>query len=86
VSCDHATVIQGTTLGAGIIECGRLYGPQRRITFVVTSCSGYYDKSLPSLYHLESIAWILRTDTKRASVGFVRAKELPEDERHVLDE
>ena len=86
VSCRHATVIQGTTLGQRIIDCGRLWGPHRRITFVVTSCTDYIDKNHASLYHMESIAWILRTDTKRASMGFVRAKDLPEDDQHVLDD
>ena len=49
-------------------------------------CTGYSDKSLPSLYHMEDIAWILRSDTKRKRVGlgFVRSRDLKFEERHRL--
>lgn len=86
VTCRHATVIQGTSLRERVIDCGQLYGPDRRITFVVTSCTGYSDRRLPSLYDMENIAWVLRTDAKRKTIGFVRARELKYEDRHVLDE
>ena len=40
----------------------------------------------PSLYRMEDIAWVLRTDTKRNQVGFVRSKDLKINERFVLEE
>lgn len=86
VTCRHATVIQGTSLRDQVIDCGQLDGSDRRISFVVISCTGYSDKRLPSLYDMESIAWVLRTDTKRKTIGFVRARELKYEDRHVLDE
>ena len=86
VTCRHATVIQGTSLQEQVIDCGQLYGRDRRITFAVSSCTGYSDRRLPSLYDMESIAWVLRTDTKRRTIGFVRARELKYEDRHVLDE
>lgn len=50
----------------------------------MTSCTGYADKSMPSLYYMEDIAWILRSDTKRKQVGFVRSRDLKFEERHRL--
>jgi len=85
LSCRSATLINGPRLTDQIITCSRL-GDGDRITFVVTSCTGYSDKSLPSLYHMEDIAWILRSDPKRKQVGFVRSRDLKLEDRHVLDE
>lgn len=85
-TCRHATVIQGTSLREQLVDCGRLYGNRSRITFPVTSCSGYSDRRSPSVREMEEIAWILRTDTKRNSIGFVEAKKLRPKDRYVLDD
>jgi hypothetical protein len=34
---------------------------------------------------MEEVAWVLRSDTKRKKVGFVEARKLSDDERHVLE-
>lgn len=65
------------------ITCSRL-GDDNRIRFTVTSCTGYSDKTLPSLYHMEDIAWILRSDSKRKQLGFVRSRDLKFEDRHRL--
>jgi len=52
----------------------------------VASCTGYADRSLPSLYDLEDVAWVLRSDARTKKIGFVRARDLKYAERHVLDE
>ena len=39
---------------------------------------------MPSLYHMEDIAWVLRSDTKRKQVEFVRSRDLKFEERHRL--
>jgi hypothetical protein len=85
LSCRSATIISGPRLADRIIACSQLE-KNDRITFVVTSCTSYSDKSLPSLYHMEDIAWILRSDPKRKQVGFVRSRNLAFEERHVLEE
>lgn len=85
LSCRSATLINGARLSDQIIACSRL-GDDDRITFAVTSCTAYSDKSLPSLYHMEDIAWILRSDPKRKQMGFVRSRNLKFEERHVLDD
>lgn len=83
LSCRSATIIDGARQSDQIIACGRL-DRNDRITFVVTSCTGYSDKSMPSLYHMEDIAWILRSDPKRKQMGFVRSRDLKFDDRHRL--
>ncbi len=86
VTCRHATVVRGTSLRHEFVDCGRLYGDRGRITFPVTSCTGYADSRLPSIREMEEIAWVLRTDTKRKTIGFVQAKQLKVSDRHVLDD
>ncbi len=83
LSCRSATVINGPRLSDQIIACS-LLGKDDRIPFVVTSCSNYSDKALASLWHMEDIAWILRSDRKSKQMGFVRAKDLKYEERHTL--
>ena len=83
LSCRCATIVDGARHSDQITACSRL-DKNNRITFVVTSCTGYSDKSMPSLYHMEDIAWVLRSDTKRKQVGFVRSRDLKFEERHRL--
>ena len=73
-SCRHATLVRGTRMSEEVIECSRI-NEDRRITFAVKSCTKYSDRSMPSLDHMEDIAWILRTDVKRHQVGFVRPND-----------
>ena len=84
-TCRHVVEMKGPTLSDHIVLCGRLRGAERAVPFAVMSCSDYEDRSQPSLYRMEEIAWVLRSDpSKSRIVGFVRASELSEDERHVL--
>jgi hypothetical protein len=84
VTCRHATIVKGRSFSEEIVQCGRLSSGNDLIRFAVTSCSGYSDRRHPSLWEMEDIAWILRTDPKRTQIGFVQARELDPDERHVL--
>ena len=85
LSCRSATLINGPGLSDQIIVCSRI-GDNDRVTFVVTSCTAYSDKSLPSPYNMEDSAWILRSDPRRKQVGFVRSRDLKFEERHQLDD
>lgn len=51
-----------------------------RITFKVTSCSGYSDEREPTYMQLMEDAWILQPGTKKRPAGFIRASELREEE------
>ena len=83
LSCRYATVVSGTSARHTLIRCSRVETP---ITFKVTSCTEYLNRQHPSLYHMEDIAWVLRTDVKRGQIGFVRSKDLKFRDRFVLDE
>jgi len=57
-----------------------------RIRFRVTSCTAYSDRRQPSLYDMQEMAWVLRSDPKRQQVGFVRARDLREQDHLFFDE
>ena len=86
LSCRFATVIRGPRLSNEIVECYRLNYPDQRVTFPVVQCSDYSDRRIASLKEMEEIAWILRSDSLRKRVGFVRSSELEDQERFVLDD
>jgi hypothetical protein len=86
VTCRYATVIHGTRLGEMVVDFGRLYGSYSRINFTVSSCTAYADRRQPSIREMEEIAWVLRTDAKKKSIGFIQAKELKPKDRYVLDD
>jgi hypothetical protein len=48
---------------------------ERDLETRVVNCNCYVDRSQPSLWAMKQIAWVLRTDSKRQEIGFVRAKE-----------
>lgn len=83
-TCKYATVVKGQSLRDEIVECGRLTSTNSLIRFPVSSCSGYVDRNHPSLYEMEDIAWVLRTDPRRKQIGFVQARKLKPAERYVL--
>lgn len=85
LSCRWATVIRGPQLNHEVIVCKQMY-PERRITFRVVHCTGFSDRQLATLREMEEIAWILRSDTLRKRVGFVRSSELEDEDRFVLEE
>lgn len=83
VSCRFAKVVRGQRAQDEIVHCSQV---ESRITFKVTACSEYQHRQLPSLWHMEDVAWILRTDPKNKRVGFVRASEVRPHLRHVLED
>lgn len=74
-SCRHATIVRGSSQSEEVIECARV-SSEKPINFAVKFCTKYSDRAMPSLDHMEDIAWILRTDVKRRQVGFVRPSDL----------
>jgi hypothetical protein len=82
-TCRFATIIRGSRIRDEIVECGRL-SDHARITFRVTTCSGYDDRRVASIREMEEIAWVLRSDPRRSQVGFVPARTLKPEDRYVL--
>ena len=85
-TCRWSTIVRGTKLNDEIVECAQLSYRNRRVTFPVTFCSDYKDRRQASLREMEEIAWVLRSDPHRSSVGFVRSSRLTDEERFVLEE
>ena len=83
LTCRSATVVKGSRLRDEIIHCGVVRG---RVGFAVNSCTEYVDTNHPSLYDMEEMAWVLRSDPKRNHVGFVPAARLQPHIRHILEE
>lgn len=77
-------MIRGRSLQEEIVECAKLASGHGRIPFPVTHCTEYLDHNHPSLYDMESIAWVLRTDASRRHIGFVRSRDLEPSDRFVL--
>ena len=79
-TCQWGVVRRGAAESDERIYCTTIRG---EVENRVVECNRYEDRGQPSLYHLSQIAWVLRTDTKREKIGFIRAKEwekLHEDE------
>lgn len=74
-TCAHGMVMRGECEGQDVIRCDYL---ARNVSFKVTSCSRYYDKTQPSKSDLYEIAWILETSKNRRNIGFVPWKEYRE--------
>src|SRR5918996_2221987 len=82
-TCRFATIIKGQRLRDEIVECSRL-SDHARIPFCVSSCTAYSDRRRASIHEMEEIAWILRSDPRRNEIGFVQARQLKVEHRHVL--
>lgn len=82
-TCKFATIVHGQRATDEVIRCGVL---RQRIVFPVTFCTQFVDRQHPAIYEMEEMAWILRTDAQRKQIGFVHAKKLTWNERHVLDD
>ena len=83
-ACRFATIVRGVAQRDEIIECDQLSCRQQRLTFPVTFCNRYVNAQHPSLRELEEIAWVLRSDTKKNRIGFVRSSDLAPKRRFVL--
>jgi hypothetical protein len=83
-TCRHATIVRGLGLRDEIIECSQLSYQQQRVTFPVTFCTKYVSTRHASLREMQEMAWVLRSDTKKNTMGFVRASDLSLRHRFVL--
>ena len=84
LTCRFATVVKGVSFRDEIIECSQLSCEHKRIAVPVTSCSDYADRRQPSMREMEEIAWVLRSDPKKNTIGFVKASTLKLKDRFVL--
>jgi hypothetical protein len=65
----------------------RLIEPNRIVPFTVRECSAYNNRTIPTLYSMEKIAWVLLTKSAGRSIGFVtgeRFREIEGDGAEIL--
>jgi hypothetical protein len=86
LTCRSSVVARGPRLGDSIVACRSLTFGRREVGFPATSCTGYSGVRRPTLWRLEEIGWVLRSDPKRKTIGFVDARELTDDEKHAIEE
>ena len=79
-SCRHSTITRGHRLDEEVVVCNASHLQARRITFKVAWCTDYDDQRLPSYYEFMQQAWILQPGSHRRGAGFVRARDLREEE------
>ena len=79
-SCRHSTITRGRKLDEEIVQCH--IAPMRhvQIAFKVTSCTAYDDERLPTYMQMFEQAWILQPGSTRRPAGFVRGRDLQEEE------
>jgi hypothetical protein len=79
-TCRCSTIVRGRTLDEEIVLCSALGFRGVRITFKVTFCSDYNDRRSPSYMEMMQEAWILHPGSRRRPAGFVRGRELRDEE------
>jgi len=83
-TCRSSTIVRGRTLDEELVICSALGLRGVQITFKVTSCSDYADRSQPSYMEMMQDAWILQPGSRKRRAGFVRASELQDEEMFEL--
>lgn len=68
-TCDYGLVMKGGNLERMVL-CKQGMGQPFPAPFHVIECSGYHDKTQPSEYDMEKIAWTIET-RNRGPKGFV---------------
>ena len=74
-TCSHALVRNGFAESQEETVCSAQWHRPMVIRHPIAKCTQYVNRSLPSLYSMEKIAWILVTKESTKQVGFVTNKE-----------
>jgi hypothetical protein len=74
-TCSYALVRNGFAESQEETICSANYEMPVRIRYPIARCTRYVNRSLPSLYSMEKIAWILVTKESTKQVGFISNKE-----------
>lgn len=70
VTCRFSHVLKGAAESQEVYFCGVQDGA--KVPFRVVECNRWEDKTTPTLYMLEDLAWVLRTDKLGRTIGFTR--------------
>ena len=64
----------GAQMDEDVVIC-RCGGEAVRVTWKVTECNMFEDKSTPALWEMEKIAWRLSPDNRKRHLGFLTPDE-----------
>ena len=78
-TCSWGVARKGYSAAEEEVFC-RMVQPNARVPFVVRECSAYQNRSVPSLYSMEKVAWVLVTKSAGRSIGFVTGDKFREIE------
>lgn len=79
--CRHGQVMRGAADSEEVVYCHQL---DSRAPMRVVECNQFDDKSLPSLWDYQQIAWVLETSPGR-KIGFVSPEKRRKAGRHHSD-
>jgi hypothetical protein len=79
-TCRLSTIVRGRALREEIVQCHALPPRGTAVTFKVKSCSSYSDARQPSFMQMLEHAWILQPASKKQPAGFVRSRDLRQEE------
>ena len=71
-TCQSGVIRRGAAESDEHIYCAFI---AREVRTRVVECNRYEDRTRPALWAMKQIAWVLRTDSKRQPLGFVRAAD-----------
>ena len=85
-TCSNCVRIQGKAVSETLLYC-KAADELRSIPlpFEAYECTKYRDKRKPNLYSLEKVAWILRSDNRTKTVGFVSPAQ-KEEHKKLIEE
>ena len=67
-----------------MVPCRSLTTRGMRVPFKVTSCTSHSDINQPTYLQLLEEAWILRPGSRRRPAGFVKHRDLREEEAQAI--
>ena len=68
-TCRHAHIQRGYRQTEEVIFCG--YGIMRAVRFKVAECTDFLDKTVPTRYEMNQMAYLINVEPARKRSGFV---------------
>jgi hypothetical protein len=70
-TCRHAHIQRGFRQNEEVIYCG--YNTMRIVKFKIAECTDYLDKTVPTRYEMDQMAYLINVEPTRKRSGFVNA-------------
>ena len=67
-TCRHAHIARGYRQNEEMVYCG--YDTMRAVRFKVAECTDFLDKTVPTRYEMEQMAYLIQVEPARKRSGF----------------